>query len=274
MFDFPGTPAAQTLLGPGLISSTRPSRFSCSPRDSTSSTGLWDCTVRRVGKMANFDKHEALAKRTRKSTQVCKTRNCVRTFDGWPKSLASRLVSSRKSQNVVNFTHIQLTCDQLVSTCVGWPNGEKLWARSTQVGGQTKRKLNSSRKPVSTCESGWRGLYFQFQYCRYVQLIFLFGVLLSYRYRIRGIKNIIFYDLPHYSLFYQEILNFMDTETAKSQSGSSISSITCTVLYTKFSTHRLAGVVGTKRCRHMLSSAKDVHMFVTGDTWCSRVGWR
>ena len=22
--------------------------------------------------------------------------------------------------------HIQLTCDQLVSTCVGWPNGERL----------------------------------------------------------------------------------------------------------------------------------------------------
>ena len=238
MFDFPGTPAAQTLLGPGLISSTRPSRFSCSPRDSTSSTGLWDCTVRRVGKMANFDKHEALAKRTRKSTQVCKTITCVRTCDEWPKGFASRLAISRKSQNVVNFTYIQLTCDQLVSTCVGWPNGEKR---------------------ASTCV---------------IQLIFLFGVLLSYRYRIRGIKNIIFYDLPHYSLFYQEILNFMDTETAKSQSGSSISSITCAVLYTKFSTHRLAGVVGTKRCRHMLSSAKDVHMFVTGDTWCSRVGWR
>ena len=26
---------------------------------------------------------------------------------------------------VVNSKHIQLTCDQLVSTCVGWPNDEK-----------------------------------------------------------------------------------------------------------------------------------------------------
>ena len=26
----------------------------------------------------------------------------------------------------VNFTHMQMTCDQLVSICVGWPNREKL----------------------------------------------------------------------------------------------------------------------------------------------------
>ena len=59
-----------------------------------------------------------------KRLQVCKTRTCVRTYDGWPNKFASRLASSRKLQKVVNFTHIQLTCDQLVSTCVGWPNGE------------------------------------------------------------------------------------------------------------------------------------------------------
>ena len=30
------------------------------------------------------------------------------------------------AQKIVNFTHIQMTCDQLVSTCAGWPNGKKL----------------------------------------------------------------------------------------------------------------------------------------------------
>ena len=25
-----------------------------------------------------------------------------------------------------SITHIEMTCDQLVSTCVGWPNGERL----------------------------------------------------------------------------------------------------------------------------------------------------
>ena len=87
--------------------------------------------------------------------------------DGWPNGIAHRLASSWKSQNVVSFTHVQLTWDQLVSTRAGWPNGEKLasicvriWARpkSTQVGGQTKRKMNANRKLALTCESVWPGL--------------------------------------------------------------------------------------------------------------------
>ena len=63
---------------------------------------------------------------------------------------------ARKSApKAVNFTHIQLNCDQLVSTCVGWSNGEKLAStcvrirarpKASQVGGQTKRKTNASSK--------------------------------------------------------------------------------------------------------------------------------
>ena len=76
----------------------------------------------------------------------------------WPNGLAKqkqnlrtdlRLVAKRirKSQKVVNFTHIQFTCDQLAPACVGWPNGEKLACefeleqsrrKSTHMGGQTK----------------------------------------------------------------------------------------------------------------------------------------
>ena len=64
--------------------------------------------------------------KTPKPLRVCKIRTCVRTCDGWPNGFASRLASSRKSQTVVNLTHIQLTRDQFVLTCVGWPNGERL----------------------------------------------------------------------------------------------------------------------------------------------------
>ena len=72
--------------------------------------------------------------------------------------------STRKLQTVIDFTHLQIPCDQLVSTCVGWTNGEKrastcvrIWARpkSTQVGGQTKSKLNASRKPALTLRGIW-----------------------------------------------------------------------------------------------------------------------
>lgn len=84
-----------------------------------------------------------------------------------------------------------------------------------------------------------------------------------YRYRIRGIKNIIFYELPHYSMFYPEILNFMDTRS--NQSKSQMNPVTCTVLYTKSNALRLARVVGSRRCGHMISSDSHVHMLVTGD---------
>ena len=68
-----------------------------------------------------------------------------------------------------------------MSTCAGWPNGKNLRLleskfelhqsqrkssqvdasrrKSTQVGSQTKRKLNTIPKLASTCESVWPGLY-------------------------------------------------------------------------------------------------------------------
>ena len=49
-----------------------------------------------------------------KSTQVSKTRTCVRTCDGWPNGFAIRLASSAKLQKTVNFTHTQMTCDVTV----------------------------------------------------------------------------------------------------------------------------------------------------------------
>ena len=67
-----------------------------------------------------------------------------------------------KLQKVVNFNRIQLTCDQLVSTCVWWPNGGKLastcdnasgWSNETQVGHKSNTCL------ALTCESIWPGLY-------------------------------------------------------------------------------------------------------------------
>ena len=56
---------------------------------------------------------------TRESTQVCKTGTCVWTCNGRSNEF------TYASRNVVNLTHIHLTCHQLVSTCIGWPNIEK-----------------------------------------------------------------------------------------------------------------------------------------------------
>ncbi|KAK3750712.1 hypothetical protein QZH41_017266 [Actinostola sp. cb2023] len=79
-----------------------------------------------------------------------------------------------------------------------------------------------------------------------------------YRYRMRGIKNIIFYGLPHYAHFYPEILNYLDT-------GHESTAVTCTAVYSNYDNHRLSAVVGSQRCSHMISSNKHVHMFVTGE---------
>lgn len=80
---------------------------------------------------------------------------------------------------------------------------------------------------------------------------------------VKGIKNIIFYELPHYSTFYTDIVNYLDAKKRKSDS--QLNPVTCTVLYSKFNILRLSGVVGTQRCSHMISSDKDVHMFYTGE---------
>ncbi|XP_077998956.1 U3 small nucleolar RNA-associated protein 25 homolog [Glandiceps talaboti] len=75
------------------------------------------------------------------------------------------------------------------------------------------------------------------------------------RYRIKGIRHIIFYQLPMYPDFYSEICNMITGGVGVDNS--------CTVLYSKYDAHRLAGVVGMNRCSHMLSAEKNVHMFVT-----------
>ena len=38
----------------------------------------------------------------------------------------------------------------------------------------------------------------------------------------------------------------------------------CSIVYTRYDAQKLAGVVGSSRCGHMLSSDKDTYMLVTG----------
>ena len=94
--------------------------------------------------LRNGVKLKVLAKRTRKSTQVnaSLSQHCRRSGKSWDKILNAcnaslqnqnlrtdlRRVGKwiRKSQKAVHLSHIQMTCDQLVSTSVGWPNDEKL----------------------------------------------------------------------------------------------------------------------------------------------------
>ncbi|XP_015277230.1 PREDICTED: digestive organ expansion factor homolog, partial [Gekko japonicus] len=81
------------------------------------------------------------------------------------------------------------------------------------------------------------------------------------RYTIKGIRNLIFYELPTYPHFYSEVCNMM-----KLADGGEEATLTCTVLYSKYDAQKLAAVVGVERAAQMLQSSKHVHLFVTGET--------
>ncbi|KAI5168822.1 Digestive Organ Expansion Factor [Manis pentadactyla] len=81
------------------------------------------------------------------------------------------------------------------------------------------------------------------------------------RYTIKGIRNLIFYELPTYPHFYSDVCNML-----RATSRGEEAAWTCTVLYAKYDAQRLAAVVGVERAAQMLQSKKSVHLFITGET--------
>nr|SVE72920.1 EOG090X05RM [Ceriodaphnia reticulata] len=83
------------------------------------------------------------------------------------------------------------------------------------------------------------------------------------RLTLKGIHNIIFYQLPTYPNFYPELCNLLqDAFQSKKYRGDSTQ--TCTVLYSTFDAPRLAAIVGSQRAAEMLTSDRAVHLFVSG----------
>lgn len=88
-----------------------------------------------------------------------------------------------------------------------------------------------------------------------INYVFLF------RYSIRGIRNLIFYELPTYPHFYSDICNMVKLAGMEGEA-----TLTCTAFYSKYDAQKLAAVVGVERAAQMLQSSKNVHLFVTGGT--------
>ncbi|XP_037352248.1 U3 small nucleolar RNA-associated protein 25 homolog [Talpa occidentalis] len=79
------------------------------------------------------------------------------------------------------------------------------------------------------------------------------------RYTIKGVRNLIFYELPTYAHFYSELCDML-------RAGGGVEAAwTCTALYSRYDAQRLAAVVGMERAAQMLQSKKNVHLFVTGE---------
>lgn len=88
-------------------------------------------------------------------------------------------------------------------------------------------------------------------------------ILVFFRFKLRGPKHIIFYELPQYAHFYSEMCNML--EDPGRISSSATDTLTCSVLYSKYDAQKLAEVVGTERAKHMLTSDREVHMLVSGE---------
>ncbi|CAK9199357.1 unnamed protein product [Sphagnum troendelagicum] len=72
-----------------------------------------------------------------------------------------------------------------------------------------------------------------------------------HRYKIRGIRNLMFYSLPNHPQFYAEISNLLE----------GVENPSCTVLFSKFDNLQLERIVGTSRAQRMLNSKTSTFMF-------------
>ncbi|KAK3921723.1 Digestive organ expansion factor-like protein [Frankliniella fusca] len=81
---------------------------------------------------------------------------------------------------------------------------------------------------------------------------------------IKGIRHIIFYQPPSVPHFYSEMCNQMQ-EANQNPYGGSENNMTVTVLYNKFDAPQLSAIVGSERASRMISSDRNVHMFMAGE---------
>ncbi|XP_011169954.2 digestive organ expansion factor homolog [Solenopsis invicta] len=78
------------------------------------------------------------------------------------------------------------------------------------------------------------------------------------RTRIKGIRHLIFYQLPTYPHFYSEMCNLMDNLYQNPRSGTEYN-MSVTVIYNKFDAITLAQIVGQNRASKMIESESKVH---------------
>ncbi|OUC41138.1 hypothetical protein D917_03607 [Trichinella nativa] len=77
-----------------------------------------------------------------------------------------------------------------------------------------------------------------------------------HRYVIRGIRHLLFYQLPTYSNFYPELCNMLLQPSLNKQNHQQTTS-TCSVLYSSYDDLRLSGLVGRGRAHNMMSSGTN-----------------
>ena len=84
-----------------------------------------------------------------------------------------------------------------------------------------------------------------------------------HRYRIKGVRHLLFYDLPSYGQFYPEIVHFLTLPHGidKKKTIETDQSSTCTALYAKEDALKLAYILGKNTVTDLLNSEKHTHLF-------------
>ena len=87
-----------------------------------------------------------------------------------------------------------------------------------------------------------------------------------HRYRIKGIRHILFYDLPSYGHFYPEIVHFLTLPHVNEKKKIEVKSTqeesaSCTAFYAKEDALKLAYILGQKTVTDLLNSEKKIHIF-------------
>jgi len=83
------------------------------------------------------------------------------------------------------------------------------------------------------------------------------------RFRIKGIRHLIFYQPPTFGWMYSELCNLLQSAYQNPRGGSE-NNMSITVVYTKYDLHRLNLCVGSGTSSNMLGAEKSVHMFKPG----------
>lgn len=80
--------------------------------------------------------------------------------------------------------------------------------------------------------------------------------------RVKGIRNLVFYQPPTWPHFYPEMVNLMQPGNQNPRDGLELN-MTVTVLYTVYDIIQLSGILATKNAKEMVSGGKKTHLFVT-----------
>ncbi|GAB6022102.1 hypothetical protein CHUAL_006245 [Chamberlinius hualienensis] len=81
------------------------------------------------------------------------------------------------------------------------------------------------------------------------------------RYKIKGVKHLLFYQLPSNPIFYSEICNLAGLP-GKHRS-TDIVSPTCSAIVSRFDHHRLSAIVGSDKATQILHDSSTVHRIIT-----------